>query len=482
MLVTRTKVITPGRRSDLLSRPRLLNLLQRLIDYKLIVISAPAGYGKTSLLVDFSHEADLPVCWYALDQLDQNPQRFVAHFIAALQEKFPGLSGLSQAAQSTGDFDLDRAVATISNEVYENVREHFIVVLDDYHLVEDSAHINYLVNQLIVHLDENAHLIISSRTLPALPDMSLLVGRNQVGGLDFETLAFRSGEIQSLMEQNYDLVMADGDARQIMEETEGWITGLLLSAQTMWQGMIEQLQHARVSGVDLYDYLLRGDASSDIRLEHGDRVFVPPAGPQVRIQGAVRRPAIYEVRPGEEGVADVLAFAGGLQAEAVVRRVQIDRILPPGERTGGRYRVVRDVDLVELFSGGAIIPVRDGDVIHVLAVPDHVRDRVWITGAVNNPGIFEWSPGTTLADLVSRADGLTDPAYTPRLQIYRLDPATRQRRMLQAMAPGGGGVDPDEWMGFYVNIGMDRLAMMRYGIDDVRLFHSADLRFLYQFT
>lgn len=255
MLVTRTKVITPGRRSDLLSRPRLLGLLQRLIDYKLIVVSAPAGYGKTSLLVDFAHEADMPVCWYALDHLDQNPQRFAAHFVASLQEQFEPLTNLSQAAQSSGEFDLDRAVAIITNEVYEHVREHFAIVLDDYHLVEDNPNINYLLNQLLLHLDENAHIFVSSRTLPALPDMSLLVGRNQVGGLDFEALAFRRGEIQTLLEKNYNVIIPDGDAKRIAEETEGWITGLLLSAQTKWQGMIEQLEHARVSGVDLYDYL-----------------------------------------------------------------------------------------------------------------------------------------------------------------------------------------------------------------------------------
>jgi ATP/maltotriose-dependent transcriptional regulator MalT/DNA-binding SARP family transcriptional activator len=233
----------------------LLQLLQRLIDYKLIVISAPAGYGKTSLLVDFAYEVDLPVCWYALDHLDQNPQRFVAHLVASLQQKFPTLDNLSQAAQSSGEFDLDRAVATVANEVYEHVREHFILVLDDYHLVEDCADINYIVNQLALHLDENAHLFISSRTLPALPDMSLFVGRNQVGGLDFETLAFQTGEIQSLLEQNYNLIVPDADAKEIAAQTEGWITGLLLSAQTRWEGMVEQLQHARVSGVDLYDYL-----------------------------------------------------------------------------------------------------------------------------------------------------------------------------------------------------------------------------------
>ena len=213
------------------------------------------------------------------------------------------------------------------------------------------------------------------------------------------------------------------------------------------QGSFRRIEVRRgsqlVGSVDLYDYLLAGDASSDIRLEHGDRVFVPPAGPQATVQGAVRRPAIYEVRPGEEGLADVLAFAGGLEANAVVRRIQIDRILPPEERTSGRYRVLRDADLVALFERNEFIPIRDGDVITVSAIPDDVvRDRLWLSGAVNNPGLFEWSPGMRLSELIARADGLADPAYEPRLQIYRLDPATGERSMLRATAPSAGGTDP----------------------------------------
>jgi protein involved in polysaccharide export with SLBB domain len=206
---------------------------------------------------------------------------------------------------------------------------------------------------------------------------------------------------------------------------------------------IEVRRGAQLVGTfDMYDYLLAGDASNDIRLEHGDRVFVPPAGPQARVEGFVRRPAIYEIRPGEEGLADLLAFAGGLQADAVVSRVQIDRILPPNERTPGRYRAIRDTDLIALFEAGEFIPIRDGDVIHVTAISDQVRDRVWLTGAVNNPGLFEWSSGITLSDLIDRADGLADPAYQPRLQIYRLDPATGNRSMLRAAAPVAGGPDP----------------------------------------
>lgn len=190
--------------------------------------------------------------------------------------------------------------------------------------------------------------------------------------------------------------------------------------------------------VDLYRYLLQGDAASDTRLEHGDRVFVPPAGPRVRLQGAVRRPATYEILPGREGLKDVLAFAGGLQANAVVQRVQIDRILPPGERTPGRYRVVRDVNVGELQAEGPGPALHDGDVVYVHAISDELRERVWITGAVNNPGIFEWSRDLTLAALIGRADGLGENAYRARLQIYRKDPASGRRSMLQAVAPADG--------------------------------------------
>jgi protein involved in polysaccharide export with SLBB domain len=218
------------------------------------------------------------------------------------------------------------------------------------------------------------------------------------------------------------------------------LTALYAAGGPTERGSFRRVEVRRGEGiagtVDLYRYLLNGDASSDIRLEHGDRVFVPPAGPRVRLRGAVRRPATYEIMPVQEGLRELLAFAGGLQANAVVQRVQIDRILPPGERTPGRYRVVRDVDLTELFGDSASLPLADGDVVYVHAVPDEVRERVWITGAVNNPGIFEWSQGLTLAGLIGRADGLDESAYRTRLQIYRQNPGSGERAMLQASAPG----------------------------------------------
>lgn len=256
--VTRTKVILPRRRPDLLTRQRLLDLLYNLLDYRLVILAAPAGYGKTSLLIDFAHQADLPVCWYSLDLLDRDPQRFIAHFIAAIAQHFPAFGRQSAAALETAQqagTDVDQLVTTIVNDAYEHIQEHFLLVLDDYHLVNDHREIEEFINRFIQDVDENCHVVLSSRTLMTLPDMPLMVARSLVGGLSFEELAFRAEEIQTLVLQNYHVTMPEKAAEELVQETEGWITGLLLSAQTMWQGMADRLRVARVSGVGLYDYL-----------------------------------------------------------------------------------------------------------------------------------------------------------------------------------------------------------------------------------
>ncbi len=204
--ITRTKVILPRRRHDLLSRQRLLSMLDDLLEYRLTLIAAPAGYGKTSLLVDLAHQVEYPVCWLALDPLDKNLIRFINYFIAAIHQQFPEFGGASLSLINNlggGDIDQAQVLRTIINDLYDHVQEHFALVLDDFYLIDSSLEINQFINRFAQEMDENCHLVIASRSLLSLPDLPLMVGRSQVKGLSFEELAFHPDEIKTLLRNNY---------------------------------------------------------------------------------------------------------------------------------------------------------------------------------------------------------------------------------------------------------------------------------------
>ncbi len=257
-LVTRTKIIAPRRRADMLTRQRLLDILHELIDYKLIILVAPAGYGKTVLLVDFAHNTELPVCWYALDTLDQDAHRFFMHFIATITHRFSDFGRPSLAAlqsMSAGQGSLEQLVTTIVNDLYDHVQEHFVLVVDDYHLVDPNDLIGEFISHFVQQVDENCHLVLTSRKLLSIPNMALLIARGYVGGLDFEDLIFDRPEIQHLILQNYGKSMSNLEVEAIFKATEGWITGLLLSTQSKLHNISGRMRLMRASGINLYDYL-----------------------------------------------------------------------------------------------------------------------------------------------------------------------------------------------------------------------------------
>jgi LuxR family maltose regulon positive regulatory protein len=256
--ISHTKVVVPRRRDEILTRPRLLEMLYDFLDKKLILVSAPAGYGKTSLLIDLCYHSDLPFCWLSLDALDQDPQRFAAYFIETLAERFPGFGIPAQAALNelkSLDEGMEQLMVPLVNDIYEHIPQHFVLILDDYHLVGEVTYIQNFLSRFVQLVDENCHLIISSRVLPKLPDLPLMVARDLVGGLDFSALAFHADEIQALFAQNYNIPITDETAQELFNQTEGWITGLQLSGLGIAHGMADRLRVARAAGVDLFDYL-----------------------------------------------------------------------------------------------------------------------------------------------------------------------------------------------------------------------------------
>jgi protein involved in polysaccharide export with SLBB domain len=176
-----------------------------------------------------------------------------------------------------------------------------------------------------------------------------------------------------------------------------------------------------VDSLDSYDYLLRGDATHDVRLENGDVVFVPTHGARVRIVGEVLRPATYEIRRGES-LDDAIRDAGGFTAKAGRRRVQIERIIPPEQRTtAGRDRQVIDITTDQMASASETgFPVEAGDLIRIFSVATRVRDRVTVEGAVWTPGPLGFTAGMLLSQALRLAGGVKPDVYLGEVLISRL--------------------------------------------------------------
>ncbi|HET9909927.1 MAG TPA: hypothetical protein VFQ23_24985, partial [Anaerolineales bacterium] len=242
--ISKTKIIVPHRRPEILSRPRLLESIRALLDNKLILLSAPAGYGKTSLLIDLAHNIGMPVCWLSLDLLDRDPQRFMAYLIAALAEQFPDVGEAARLQLNrlkSIEEDTESLLVTLTNDLYDNVENDFLLIIEDYHLLDDVQVISTLLNRFLELVVENCHLILSSRTLPDLADVTLMVAREQVAGLSHTELAFIPREVQALYAQNHHQHLSDETAREFVDQTSGWITGMVLSNMP---------DMPRVSGID----------------------------------------------------------------------------------------------------------------------------------------------------------------------------------------------------------------------------------------
>jgi protein involved in polysaccharide export with SLBB domain len=217
---------------------------------------------------------------------------------------------------------------------------------------------------------------------------------------------------------------------------------------------IKLVRNNRVeAAVDLYQFLLKGDSRSDVRLSSGDAIFVPIAGPRATISGRVKRPAVYELQGGET-VSQLLELAGGTRAEAYLDRVMLDRISPEDER--------EVVDLNMNPKNGTVndIELLDGDILTVFSIYELKRNVVFIGGMVKHPGQFERSDSTSLRSLIMQAELLPENVYFERANLFRKYPDRRVDIIpvcLESILEGRGDIPLQDLDSLHV-----------YSIDDVK--------------
>ncbi|MCH7827098.1 MAG: SLBB domain-containing protein [Bacteroidetes bacterium] len=192
---------------------------------------------------------------------------------------------------------------------------------------------------------------------------------------------------------------------------------------------IKILRRGKTVGiVDLYDYLVKGDQSKDIRLEDEDIVFVPPVGKRVAITGAIFKPAIYELKENER-LNDLIEFTGGLTFNAYFDRIPIERIIPFNERKNYKYNILNlDLKFASIDElNESQFQLSDGDVVNIQKVNARYENKVTITGDVKKPGVYELKEGMTVRDLVIAADSVYSDVFLPKAILTRILPNEKQK-------------------------------------------------------
>ncbi|HEU4322716.1 MAG TPA: LuxR C-terminal-related transcriptional regulator [Roseiflexaceae bacterium] len=229
--VIAAKLFIPPPRPNGVPRSRLIARLNEGLQRRLTLISAPAGFGKTSLASAWTAGCGRPAAWLSLDEGDNEPSRFLRYLVAALQTLAPTIgTDVAEQLQSSQPPPIEALLPLLLNAI-ATLPQPAVLVLDDYHLLEASS-IDQALAVLVEHLPPQLHLVIATREDPPLP-LARLRARGQLTELRAADLRFTPAEATAFLNQVMGLSLSTEDIAALEDRTEGWIAGLQLAALSM---------------------------------------------------------------------------------------------------------------------------------------------------------------------------------------------------------------------------------------------------------
>lgn len=242
------KIVAPSLPSAILHREALIAQLQRVIvgtaspateeqtPCKLVLLYAPAGYGKTTLLADFAHSTRFPCCWYHLEHTDADKITFLQTVIATICARFPAASAaletfISPLRTTPEKFSCpamcEEFIQHLAAALAAEIQEKFALVLSNYHEINANEMINLIVNQMLKRFPSQCMLVIESRAVPDLEYAPLLIQR-KIFSLSAKQLRFSAAEIQQLSSVQGREPLSREEAEKLTASFDGWIAGILL--------------------------------------------------------------------------------------------------------------------------------------------------------------------------------------------------------------------------------------------------------------
>lgn len=225
-----TKLYIPSLRPNIVLRPRLVERLNEGLHRKLTLITASAGFGKTTLVSELLSACSLPAAWLSLDEKDKTPARFLTYVCAALQTVGANTDGILASLQASQPLPIESILTVLLNEAAA-IPHQFVLVLDDYHTIA-SKPVDDIIAFVLEHSPPQLHMIVAARENPHFP-LGRLRARNQLTELRAGDLRFTYPEAEAFLSQTMGINLSTEEIAMLEARTEGWIAGLQLAALSL---------------------------------------------------------------------------------------------------------------------------------------------------------------------------------------------------------------------------------------------------------
>jgi LuxR family maltose regulon positive regulatory protein len=238
--VLRTKIIPPPRHARTLARPRVTNIFMQAFEYRLTILQAEAGYGKSTALAELAETAK-PLSWYQINEEDNDPLVFLLHLCHTFLLAIPDLQDLpihflENWDGSQGPLPWRRVIDQIINALSIHLEAPTLLVLDDAHIVTESGDVAHMIDRLVGLAPAQLHILLSGRPVITLPTLPRWRSQGEVLVVDQSALTFTPSEIASLFATHYDLELSSEEVDALVTYTEGWAIAL----QLIWQSIRSQ--------------------------------------------------------------------------------------------------------------------------------------------------------------------------------------------------------------------------------------------------
>jgi ATP/maltotriose-dependent transcriptional regulator MalT/DNA-binding SARP family transcriptional activator len=397
-IILEAKLRVPVLKAGTLKRERLLREIRNRLDRKLVLLTADAGYGKTTLLAQLIREARLPCVFLSLEEGDSDLSVFFSYWTHGLEAVQRGLGrrsrGLLEEGEEAGR-NHELLFGTLLNELAAKRHEELFFVLDDYHALAEDSPVHRALDYFVDHLPESVHVLIASRVDPPLSLLAKWRGKGEVFEVTREGLRFTEEEVRALLREGFRMASPEEEIRRMSEKTEGWATGIRLilqSAERGGQGLKDTLNGFLSSDRPLFEYF-------------SEEVF---AREREEIREFLLKGAVLEELTGE-GCDAVLGRedSGKLLRTLARRHLFVSEI---GEGVFRCHPLFREFLLARLGRG------EERRALHLRAA-EHYRHRKQREQAIPQylwAGAFE----AAIQELLKAADGLFEQARFSQLSSW----------------------------------------------------------------